>query len=53
VIPIHNALSLKPESLINEIRKRGIPVLCNEGDETETYIDLADPGDKILLPMIR
>ena len=45
--------ALFAEDLINEIRKRGVPVLCNEGDETETYINLADPGDKILLPMIR
>jgi hypothetical protein len=39
--------------LINEITRRSIPVVCNERDETEAHINLAEPGDKILLPMIR
>lgn len=45
--------ALFADDLVNEIRKRVIPVVFNQGDETETHINLAVPGDKILLPMIR
>jgi hypothetical protein len=45
--------ALFAEDLIHEISGRNIPVICNEGDKTETYFDLAAPGNNILLPMIR
>nr|WP_320190101.1 hypothetical protein [uncultured Desulfobacter sp.] len=45
--------ALFAEYLINEISSRNIPVICNEGDKTEKYFDLAAPGNDILLPMIR
>ena len=45
--------ALFAEDLINEISRRNIPVVCNEGDKTETYFDIAAPGSNVLLPMIR
>ena len=39
--------------LLEEIVDRAIPVIWNQGDETEVRINLADPGNAILLPMIR
>lgn len=45
--------ALFAKDLVNEITVRGIPVICNQGDETEASIDLSDPGDQVLLPMIR
>ncbi len=45
--------ALFAEDLVKEITMRDIPVISNQGDESETQINLAEPGDKILLPMIR
>lgn len=39
--------------LLDEIVGRNIPVVWNQDDETEVYINLADPGNDILLPIIR
>jgi len=45
--------ALFAKDLIHEISRRNVPVVCNQGNETETYFDLTAPGNNILLPMIR
>jgi hypothetical protein len=45
--------TLFAEDLLEIIRKKDVPVICNQGDITETLINLSDPENGILLPMIR
>jgi len=45
--------TLFAEDLLEIIREKDVPVICNQGDITETLINLSDPGNGIPLPMIR
>ncbi|NDY74251.1 hypothetical protein DO021_20485 [Desulfobacter hydrogenophilus] len=52
-LSIHKISALFDEALLETIRAKGIPVFFNQGDKTEVRIDLSDPGNEVLLPMIR
>ncbi|MDY0133360.1 MAG: hypothetical protein RBR53_11930 [Desulforegulaceae bacterium] len=53
VISCKKLAAIFAEDLINEISKRNIPVVCNKSDSTETCIDLVNPGERVLQPMVR
>ncbi|TYT73155.1 hypothetical protein [Desulfobotulus mexicanus] len=53
VVSCKKLVALFSCSLVEEICRRNIPVVCNRGDSTETYIDLENPGEGVLLPMLR
>jgi hypothetical protein len=45
--------TLFAEDLLKIIREKNVPVICNQGNITKALINLSDPGNGILMPMIR
>jgi hypothetical protein len=52
-LSIHKISALFEKALLKTIRVKNIPVIFNQGDKTEVRLDLSDPGNEILLPMIQ